>query len=204
MMKINYHITILLFSVLYFLCCWGGIATKTAVAQSPGKDPCLELLKEVPDDALPFAGRTTSSRERIASARAKAMAVQELVLFFNSAFIEGEEVNLFSEFDRLGNSGMTETVDPGSFRKQWSETSRELIAGANDSFVFQEKIIPDGEQFVAWQLLTVPQEWFRNHWKRSLAATDSSFYEKVKHSKYFEEIMEYEIRQTDPCEGLEK
>lgn len=203
-MQINYHITILLFSVSFFLCCWGGIATKTAVAQSPGKDPCMELLEETPENALAFVGHTTSSRERVASARAKAMAEQELILFFDSVFIDGEQVNLFSEFERLGNASTASEINPGLLKKKWGETNRKLIADARDSLIFREKVIPDGEKFIAWQMLTIPQSWIRNHWKRSLAGADSSFYERVKQSKHFEEMMAYDIRQTNPCEGLEK
>lgn len=170
--------------------------------------PCAELAQNTPEDALLFAAGAESKREKVAAKKAEKETLIQLVQFFQSAFIEGNQLNLFQSSGSLGNQGTTsyqQRDQNENLRKTWAETSYEMIGTQHNqnAFTHRQKTVKDSTgSFIAYDMLVVPDDWVRNHWQKSLAATDSSFYQNVSESKYHQEVMEMDISQRPPCKNF--
>lgn len=199
--RIFYPLVIVLLGVFLTMC---SSPEKTAQRKSEA-GPCTRLTAGVPSHTLAFVARETSKREDIASQRAKKATVIQLTQFFQSQFIEGEQLNLFESTERLGNWDEEIQSNNREFQKKWAETSLEMIATMHnrDTFNHTQQLSQDSSGTVtAYNLLTVTEDWIRNHWKKSLEKTNAAFYTKVNNSKYRDEIKNISIEKDNPCRLL--
>lgn len=165
-------------------------------SETPSMDAqCAKLIADAPERALFFSGDAKANREDIATEQAKKESIIGLVQFFQSQFIEGEQVNLFDEIKPAGS-------DNDQFQKQWAEVSYEMIAEQHNkqAFTHNQTTTEDSSGYSTDNMLIISQEWFRDHWENSLSATDSTFFhQEVKSSKYYEDMKQLDIQKEHPC-----
>jgi hypothetical protein len=140
-----------------------------------------------------------SKKEEIATIRAEKKAVIQLVRFFQSEFIEGGQLDLFSDNEIKTRSIIEQNEQ---LRKIWSEKSYQLIGQDHNhnTFTHKPRVREDSSgTFIARNVLRISEDWIRAHWERTLAATDKGFYIKAKESKYYQQLMEMDIQQEHPC-----
>lgn len=170
-------------------------------------NPCTELTQNYSDDTLLFVANAESDRKVVAAKKAENQTVIQLVQFFQDNFIEDGQLDLFRSSNREGNASINRSSirsGDAAFFKEWSETSYKIIGRQHNqnTFTHHQKFAEDSTGYIAYDMLEVSQDWIRNHWKESLAATDSSFYQNVTEGTYYQEVMEMNIRQQPPCENF--
>lgn len=156
---------------------------------------CKKLIADAPDGALLFSGDAKANRENVATEQAKKESIIGLVQFFQSEFIEGGQLDLFEHRERPGDQHET-------FRKDWAEISYEMIAEHHNqnTFTHSGDVTKDSSGYSANNILIVSQEWFKDHWEKSLTATDSTFYHRdIKSGKPYEDMMQLEVKKENPC-----
>ncbi|MEX1014240.1 MAG: hypothetical protein WDZ80_03720 [Candidatus Paceibacterota bacterium] len=170
--------------------------------------PCDNLTHNLSDDELAFVAVGESKSKKLASQKAQLAATLQLDQFFQSEFIEGGQINLFRNYEELENQNKTtlkirEEIE--ELRKEWSEVSYKMTEKKrnHNGFTHKQEVLQDYKNiFIAVNMLKVSEAWIRNHWERSLAATDSSFYLKAKQSIQYKELMKMDIQQEPPCENF--
>lgn len=156
---------------------------------------CTKLAAEAPENALLFLGDATADREEVASEQAKKESIIEMVQFFQRSFIEGNQLNIFGRGNPLGN-------EDEKFRRSWAETSYQLIAEQHNQQAFShaQHVGQDSANYSVENMLFVSDDWVRRHWKKSLAAVDSSFYHRrIKTSSHYDTMQNMDIQKSSPC-----
>lgn len=179
-------------AVLVFVQCKNQ--EKVAEQPSIAESPCIQLTQNLSDDDLAFVAEAESDNEDIASQKARKQAVIDLVQFFQSAYIdESQEI--------FGSS-----VQPGGwneFRKQWAETSFEMIGELHNRQAFINKKIVTQDSagtFRAVNVLTVTKDWIFNHWQETLKATDPAVHNTAS-KKDINPVRELEKQKAHPCKN---
>lgn len=158
---------------------------------------CEQLIESPSQDSLYFVGRAESGKEEIVSEKAKKESTIQLIAFFQTEIIEAEQFEVYS---RRGPSW-----GPPELEKEWSEVSREMISSMHSQELFPHKQDiekSDNDTYTAIGVLTISEDWVRDHWAKSFAATDSTSYLKAKASIMFKDLKEMDIEQEDPCKQL--
>lgn len=185
---------VLLLLALFLVECKNQEKTSSQPSKYEMND-CTKLTRNAPEHSLVFVAERKANSEKIAVQKAKKETIIKLVQFFQSEFIDG------NQFDHLKNGDMHNS----QFRKEWAETSYEMIGTLHNhnSFTHKQKVSQSGSgNFRVLNMLIISQDWIRNHWQKSFAATDSAFYNMVSQEKHNGKIKEMDIRQDNPCKQL--
>lgn len=188
----NYIQLVPVIAILFFMQC----KSQEKVAEQPviTHSPCVHLTHDLPDDDFAFLAEAESDSKDIASQKARKQTVIELVQFFQSEFIDSQD-EIFGTSVQLG--GWDE------FRKQWAETSFEKIGTLHNQNAFSHNLIVTQDSsgtFRAVDMLTVSKDWIRDHWEKTLAATDPAVY-KTASKKDIDPVRELETQEAHPCES---
>lgn len=166
----------------------------SAVSDKHAK-PCVQLTQSIPDNSLYFFAKAESPKEKIASQKAQKETVIQLVQFFQSEFIDGNQTEIFGRYGPIGGWE--------DFRKEWAETSFQIIGTLHNrnAFTHNQIVTRDSSgNFRAVDLLTVSHNWVRNHWEKTLKVTDPGVFNTLQ-KRDINPVQELETPNKQPCKS---